>query len=130
MKTKHASAYFALFGVAKEIACTKVSPLRVCSMRCELNKHIVKEILRCKAEITRHEMHRYDLHHQIPLSLGGGNDMDNLVLIDKTLHTIVHLFIGHQNEMKIGETKQLLVPFKPAGHAPFTFASLSSYWIP
>lgn len=34
---------------------------------------------------------RYHIHHKLPLSFGGTNDFDNLVVIDNAVHQVIHI---------------------------------------
>ena len=58
-----------------------------------------------------HAPYGAQIHHVLPISLGGGNDWSNLVLICPVLHDAVHEFIDEQIEdMEVGETRKVIIP--------------------
>jgi hypothetical protein len=53
----------------------------------------------------------FQIHHILPLSLGGSNDWNNLSLVDPTLHILIHDFIDAQTEhLKVGEETKIKLP--------------------
>ena len=63
----------------------------------DLRHSFRKEALR---HLSPKEQARYgddlSIHHIVPISLGGSNDVSNLALLHKDFHAWVHLYIDHQ----------------------------------
>ena len=58
----------------------------------------------------------YELHHIIPVSLGGNNDKANLVVVRPALHTHIHFYINQQiitNKALKRPSARLLIPIRP-----------------
>ena len=57
----------------------------------------------------------YQIHHVIPICLGGGNGYDNLVLCEPVLHRAIHRVIDLQMRgMLEGESRLIRIPTLPA----------------
>lgn len=60
----------------------------------------------------------YDLHHRIPLSLGGTNQLDNLTFIPRAVHKRVHDEINRvSRHVQVGESALIAIPY-PVGIIP------------
>jgi hypothetical protein len=58
------------------------------------------------------KIQRFDAHHIVPLTLGGTNDPNNLVLVNKSMHEEIHDYIDSQGRFEIGERGSVLIPHK------------------
>jgi len=56
---------------------------------------------------------KYDVHHIIPISLGGTDRWKNYAFVEKDLHLPLHTFIGKQGDMADGQTGHMLIPVLP-----------------
>ena len=65
--------------------------------------------------IYDHKKHNF--HHQIPLQLGGKNSTDNLVIMNKTEHDILHKCIINPQVYKMmkGEIRTIMLPVVQGG---------------
>lgn len=64
----------------------------------------------------------YDLHHRIPLALGGTNAYENLVFIPRPVHTRIHDVIRTATpHLKLGVTETVVIPY-PSGIIPLCAA--------
>lgn len=52
----------------------------------------------------------FDLHHILPLSLGGSNDLSNLALVYRPFHKAIHRYVEQQGELKVGEAREIRIP--------------------
>lgn len=50
------------------------------------------------------------MHHIVPLSLGGGNDFENVAYVEQGLERDIHAFIDRQGKPEIGERKIMIIP--------------------
>ena len=67
---------------------------------------------------VRQEFLSYELHHRIPISLGGGNQLDNLVFLPHNLHTKIHVAINRAtNHLREGMSETIAIPY-PRGIFP------------
>lgn len=55
----------------------------------------------------------FEVHHVIPLSLGGNNDPGNLVLVERVLHQKIHDKIKSYPKMKRGKPATIGIPIYP-----------------
>ncbi len=55
----------------------------------------------------------YEVHHIIPISLGGKDRWNNYAFVRRDFHLALHTFIGKQGDMAIGETGEMLIPVFP-----------------
>lgn len=52
-----------------------------------------------------------DIHHILPIALGGGNDWCNLCLVPKDLHEVIHEYINEQLDgMNTGDVREINLP--------------------
>lgn len=42
-----------------------------------------------------------DRHHRLPRSRGGGNDAENISLVERKLHVAWHLLVGNMNAQEV-----------------------------
>jgi hypothetical protein len=53
----------------------------------------------------------YQMHHIIPLSLGGENTLNNIALVGKSLHKSIHKQINFQTvSLEIGKRRSIIIP--------------------
>ncbi|MCB9978308.1 MAG: HNH endonuclease [Rhodospirillales bacterium] len=54
----------------------------------------------------------FQVHHIMPISLGGNNEEENLALVEPSLHRRIHEYITRQTSgMEMGEERPILLPF-------------------
>jgi 5-methylcytosine-specific restriction endonuclease McrA len=54
----------------------------------------------------------YEVHHIVPVSLGGTNDYDNLALVYPFVHRQLHKYLSAQTVgMEKGDSRNLIVPY-------------------
>lgn len=80
----------------------------------------IKAARRAFDEVKRDKFRKYytgykkppfDIHHILPVALGGGNDWQNLCLVPHDLHAVIHEYIDEQIDgMNYGETRQVIIP--------------------
>jgi hypothetical protein len=57
----------------------------------------------------------YEVHHIVPLSLGGGITSANLSFVDHDFHAAIHRYINRQMRgMNFGEVRTINIPFVPS----------------
>jgi hypothetical protein len=67
---------------------------------------------------VQQEFLTYELHHLVPISLGGSNDLNNLAFIPHDLHTKIHHAINRAtNHLREGKTETIAIPY-PQGIFP------------
>lgn len=67
---------------------------------------------------VQQEFLTYELHHLVPISLGGSNELSNLVFIPHHLHTKVHVAINRAtNHLREGMSETVAIPM-PQGIFP------------
>lgn len=55
----------------------------------------------------------FEIHHIVPLSLGGTNKFDNLALVEPTLHAYVHRLIDNQGPIRGDSGQVIRIPKLP-----------------
>ncbi len=69
-------------------------------------------------ERIRQELQTYELHHRIPISLGGTNNFTNLVFVPHGLHTRIHVAINRAtSHLREGMRDTITLPY-PQGIFP------------
>ena len=59
------------------------------------------------------DLHTYQTHHILPVSLGGTNDFDNLSLVERQMHAYIHEILSSQTKgMLAGTTRKILIPYQ------------------
>jgi hypothetical protein len=85
---------------------------------CRVQEHV----RRGRHQLTKEQILQayggYDLHHRIPLSLGGTNHLDNLTFIPRAVHKRVHDEINRASRhVEIGDSALIAIPY-PVGIIP------------
>lgn len=79
---------------------------------CELQRGQYRRLLKPDDARITQEYAAYDLHHRIPLSLGGTNALTNLVFIPQRLHKRIHEQIDRQTRhLTEGQTAMVAIPY-------------------
>lgn len=64
--------------------------------------------------VSGFEQSDYDVHHKIPLCLGGNITDDNLVMAEPNLHDAIHRYINNQMRfMEPDEQRIIEIPYVP-----------------
>lgn len=86
---------------------------------CGRHQHYAKSRLHEPTrERVQEEFLSYELHHRIPISLGGSNQLDNLVFLPHNLHTKIHVAINRAtNHLREGMSETIAIPY-PQGIFP------------
>lgn len=98
--------------VVRVVTVRKPSPDQIRMVRAEFTPD-VKRAFREHAKIARRI--RFEIHHKIPISLGGLNNFENLQLCEKGIHGLFHQFIEEQNpKLACGQVLPVRLPL-PSG---------------
>ena len=97
-------------------ACHPAGSRYIRMMRQQLNGGIKQAFRQQAYELcgrSRRGMRRMQLHHILPLSLGGTNQKNNLVLVAPKLHEVIHDFIDAQlMEMPVRGKMRVYIPWR------------------
>lgn len=84
----------------------RIGPSRVRALREDLDYNMREAFRR-----HHHSPSYYQIHHVLPLSLGGTNSWENLVMVHPKKHRKIHEAIDSQIEgMLYGESRLILLP--------------------
>ena len=84
----------------KKVTARRLAGLRMAASngcKRKLFKLCVKEL--CAQGVSKKAamniLRDLEMHHIVPLSIGGGNSLDNLALVEKRLHRKIHWHLAH-----------------------------------
>lgn len=109
-----------LFGKASVIECFGAWPTASTLMRNDFkrNSKLYRQWIYANNELTRRQRKNhshFQLHHIMPISLGGNNDITNIVLCEPNLHLAIHQFIDAQEKPFRGNKRHLSIPCQFVG---------------
>jgi len=84
----------ALFSLVSIELCEEKNSDYVCFHRCVLQKHTSKRVLLEMAGLSRKRAKEFEIHHILPLCLGGTSALGNLALAEPDVHKLVHRVIS------------------------------------
>jgi len=110
---------FEISNFLKGFECKSIPSNEIARLRRYLKggwKRIVKDFILDQASICGNRVKKYkyyELHHILPLSLGGTNNIENLALVHPDLHKSIHFFIDTQGQPSRYKQKLVWVPVLP-----------------
>ena len=101
-----------LFDHAVPMRMYGVDAKTVDKLRRELksDKQAIREWIMAQEEVSRRRAKNMQLHHVVPLSLGGDNNRGNLVLADPFPHKLIHEFLDMQERPFPRNYRYMLLP--------------------